>query len=227
MHTLVMPDTAQEIAEMTISSNTKTGYSLNLPAIKSCPGSTRACRSICYANRGRYLMNGALTTDHNWAIVQADPTAVERIKWPLSKSVKAHRLMSSGDIFSVEFGRSLLRMCDKNPHLIFWGYTRSLGILRALLNERPLPPNLTLFISVDKDNKQYALAMCKEFGLPPAYLGDDVADGKQFICPAIAKPDKYPLSRKKSETPCQRCTYCFSDKVAAHRAEIGVTFPEH
>lgn len=216
-----------DVEPLIISSNTKTGYAFNLPAIKSCPGSTEACRAICYANRGRYLMNGAFTTDHNWAVVQADPTAVERIKWPRSKSIKAHRLLSSGDIFSLEFGRSLLRMCDDNPDVIFWGYTRSLGILRALLNERSLPANLSLFISVDKNNKHWALPMCREFNIPPAYMGDKVADGKQFICPAVAKPEKYPLSRRKADTPCQRCTYCFSDKVEKHRTEVGVTFPEH
>lgn len=215
--------------DLKVSENTKTSYAFNLPAMTSCPGATDKCKAVCYANSGRYLMNGKWTTDHNWSVIQKDPTAVERIRWPRSKDVQDFRLMSAGDIFSLEFGRSVFKMCDLNPHLGFWAYSRSFAILRELLTERSVPENLTLFVSADEDNLRQAREMSRKFGLPIAYMGDVAPNAEAFECPAIANPDKFPLSKRKAEAPCQRCRYCFDrkKKFVVFRLLKGVRFRIH
>lgn len=213
-----------------VSINSSTGYSLNLPAIKSCPGSTAACEAVCYANRGRYLMNGKWVTDHNWDVLQGDVTAVERIKWPM-KSIKNHRLLGSGDLYSVPFARSMFRMCDQNPDAGFWMYTRSFAVLREILEERAVPKNLVLFISADECNVAEAESMATLFDLPVAYMGKEVRpDVDAFVCPKTNGSEHIKLSRRVAETACQKCRFCIENSKPGfvdYRKRKSLRFYEH
>lgn len=215
---------------LSLSANTKTGWSLNLPAIETCPGSTPACRAVCYGLRGRMVLNGALVTSRNWEAVRDNPEALMGI--PLPKDGSAIRLLGVGDIASRAHCLALFRFCDAHPERVFWAYTRSRAIVGGVLRHRRLPDNLTLFASVDRDNHVQALRWARRWGLPVAYMdtGDPLPGmGESFLCPALdpQKKERYPLTRRPDESACQRCRYCFSPKVEAHRAEHGVRFPEH
>ena len=170
------------IDSLELSENTKTAYSLNLPAKKACPEKTAACEEVCYADKGRMRMNGALVTGRNWDRLQNDVTSVERIKLPKSNEL-AIRLLGAGDIYSLGFGRSMFRLCDKYPEKKFWAYTRSFSILRQLLREREIPANLSLFVSADNDNIEDANYMAEKYGLPIAYMGDTAPEVESFVCP--------------------------------------------
>lgn len=208
-----------------VSMNTKTGISINLPSKTSCPGKTDACSAVCYAARGRYLMNGKFVTDRNWIALLKDVRAIVETKLP--GGLHGYRLMGAGDIFSEEFCHAVFDLVEKNPTKQFWLYTRSFAILGSVLKSgRKIPTNLVVFLSADVDNIRAAEVMAKVFGLPLAYMGD-VNKGKAFDCPAIVNPTKLPLSRKKLEAPCQKCKYCFNPKTAAMRMQKGVRFPLH
>jgi len=210
-----------------MSENTKTAYSLNLPAITSCPGATDSCTKVCYANRGRYLMNGKITTDHNWKVLNEDASSL--LNMPIPKKATSIRLLGSGDIFSVDFGLNLFRMCELNPGIDFWAYTRSFTILREILSQKSVPANLVLWVSADEDNVDRAEKMAEEFGLPVAYMGETPSNSNPVPCPAITRPNEFPLTKKKEDAPCQRCTFCFSQKPSAAkvRKRKGVRFLEH
>lgn len=214
------------IDSLELSENTKTAFSLNLPAKVTCPGKTASCEEACYADKGRMRMNGALVTGRNLTRLQKDVTSVERMKLPKSDAI-AIRLLGAGDIFSLGFGRALFRLCDNNPKKRFWMYTRSFSILRQLLRERQVPANLVLFVSADVDNIEDAKYMAEKYNLPIAYMGEVAEEVNAFTCPAIANPAKLPLTKRKAEAPCQRCKYCFNAKTEQMRLVKGVRFPIH
>lgn len=214
------------------SDSTKTAYSFNIPAATTCPGKTKTCFVKCYGLKGRLRpgMNGSITTDKNIAVLTEDVTAIERIAWPKSKDINDFRLMGVGDLYSIEFGRSVFNMCEINSDKGFWMYTRSFEILTKLLGERKIPDNLVLFVSADIDNVAEAEAMAAKYDLPVAYMGDDVAPEKDaFVCPTTAGDPRFRLSKIKTEAPCIKCKYCFNrkEKFVAYRTKKGVRFFYH
>lgn len=233
-----MSNVTESLLEIKIADSTKTGYSFNIPAgysnvtgKQTCVGMTAKCFEICYGRGGRFRpgMNGTITTEHNLAALEQDVNALERVKWP-SGGINEYRLLGTGDMYSLEFGRSMFRMCDQNPTKGFWMYTRSFDILRQLLAERSVPANLVLFVSADVDNVKEAEDMADLFDLPVAYMGDDVApDRDAFVCPSTTGDPRFALSRKKSEAPCLKCRYCVDRKAsfAAYRVRKGVRFYYH
>jgi len=218
--------------EVKWSDSTKTAYSFNIPSEKTCPGKTPTCVSKCYGLKGRFRpeMNGSATTDYNFKVLQDDVTAIERIKWPNKKSINSFRINGVGDIYSLEFGRSIFKMCHNNNNKEFWLYTRSFDIIDTLLSEQNKPENLVLFLSADVDNVNKAHELAEKYNLPVAYMGHDVATEKDaFVCPSTTGDPRFKLSKRKEEAPCIKCKYCFNrkEKFDIFRTKKGVRFLYH
>lgn len=132
----------------------------------SCPGSTSVCEAVCYAGKLEKLFRGMREAMlHNWEIVQN--TAPRKLitmmdemltefeadcdKWGADKLFRIHH---DGDFYSLRYAAVWAVVMRKHPNVQFWAYTRSfhlVGVLRDI-------DNLTLYLSVDRDNANDALA---------------------------------------------------------------------
>lgn len=61
---------------------------------------------------------------------------------------KLFRIHHDGDFFSVRYVSAWHAVMLKHPNVTFWAYTRSFHLVKLLADI----PNLTLYLSVDKDN---------------------------------------------------------------------------
>jgi hypothetical protein len=108
--------------------NGKVGSSIHLwsiPAIGTCPGSTELCRSVCYADSGRFALRG-VRGRLDWCYRQAIredfvPRMVGEIR---RKGVLVLRLHVWGDFFSREYAEKWLSVMRQLPRVRFYFYTR-------------------------------------------------------------------------------------------------------
>ena len=156
-----------------LSTNTKTGCSINLPiAGHCCP--TKNCARVCYAKSG----HTALPTNKRKQVWVSDylkgKDISELIQECLSRT--AVRLSGTGDILK-EHVPNLKKLAKACPATQFWGMTRKLEIAKALNNKLP---NLKLMVSVDSSSPEsvwkYNGALC--FG--PRLQGDKVPKDKRI-----------------------------------------------
>jgi hypothetical protein len=130
-----------------LSSNTKTGCSLNLP-IKGHCRPTRNCSRTCYARCGHTAL----------------PSNIRKQMW-LSEYLKGYditnliqecrgrtavRLSGTGDL-QTQHVPNILKLADTCPATMFWGMTRKLEIAESLNHQRP---NLKLMVSVDSSSPE-------------------------------------------------------------------------
>jgi hypothetical protein len=109
--------------------NTKVGASIHLwsiPAIGTCPGSSALCRSVCYADAGRFQ------TQHvkerlDWCYKQSlRKDFVERMVAEIKrKGVLVLRIHASGDLYSKEYAEKWLEVMKQLPRVRFYLYSRS------------------------------------------------------------------------------------------------------
>jgi hypothetical protein len=130
-----------------LSSNTKTGCSLNLPIQGHCRP-TRNCARTCYARVGHTAL----------------PSNIRKQKW-ISEYLKgqnitdltqecrgrtAVRLSGTGDL-QTEHVPNILRLATACPTTMFWGMTRKIEIAKALNGHYP---NLKVMVSVDSSSPE-------------------------------------------------------------------------
>lgn len=109
----------------------------------TCPGATKECQSICYAERPVKEYGDVLQM---WLRNSMDQTVPE-----LPEEAKFLRFHVSGDFSSVEYIENWIERLTARPDVTAWGYTRSWRIpalLPALERLRALP-NVQLFASMD------------------------------------------------------------------------------
>lgn len=215
--TVYLPDTRGVTVSRWGRGNTKTGmrgvytYS-RLPGLAglggTCPGSTRYCRDICYANR----VQGTPAVWAVWAenaYHDAPPTD------PLPSDAEMVRIHVGGDFDSVRYIEEWAMMAKAYPQVDFFGFTRSWRVAQLLpaLEALRALPNVQLFASVDKD-----MAILPPEGWRRAWLADDprlidvdnpafrgfagpIHDTNRDLVPVC--PEE--LGRKEN---CQECNYC-------------------
>lgn len=156
-----------------LSTNTKTGFSLNLP-IKGHCNPTKNCAHDCYARTGytamptskkkqawvsRYLANGSL-----------DKLILE------CKALSTVRLNGTGDL-NMNHVPAVISLAKACPRTLFWGMTRKIDVAKAINKKLP---NLSLLVTVDasspKETWKYKGAMC--YG--PRRPGDIIPDDKRI-----------------------------------------------
>lgn len=203
----------------------KVANSFGLPAITSCPDSTDWCRSICYAfNLQRAWTSVDRLVAHNLESLQSCGSNIAKMTSLLNDAVRAvnwhgteklFRWHWNGDVFSAHYARAIARTCDENPDVQFWIYTRSFDYVLYLFNI----PNLTVYLSVDKDNLDKAKALYDSVPEGTVYVAacaDSWEESEAIMramvgrnaprCPELAS--KVPLVNEKGEGACVTCGLC-------------------
>lgn len=203
----------------------------------SCPGATSVCERVCYAGKLERLFPGTRANlTHNWESVRdasetdlVDMLAnmlnafgvdcakedVRRAKRNLPPVPRDFRIHWDGDLFSARYTRAWATVIAAYPEVRFWIYTRSFDYVSLLADL----PNLSLYLSVDSDNRAAAIA-CRVANpwARVAWLDETFADGRAAIpasdVKAYACPENkgsLPLITEKGSA-CLRCGICPSGR---------------
>ena len=163
LHFLDETELSSKNTELLSLGNTKTGiqgrhfqkiFVWNLPAVKTCPGASHWCLSVCYNADSRKEIFPVEMWNQNRIIAKNRPQEfIDRIVSQLSDAPKpnAVRIHSSGDFFSVDYIMAWIKIVGLAKETTFWAYTRSwsIEILLEPLEELKKLPNVQLFASWD------------------------------------------------------------------------------
>lgn len=160
----------------TVSKLGKDVWSFSIPAVRTCPGSSPACRTACYARKGRFLFGNVKNRlEANLAAAKLETFAADLTAAIAREGVTRLRIHSSGDFFNPAYVWAWVRAAKASPTVKMWGYTRSwrrpgfAPALRALAACK----NVRLWYSADADTGVPARV---PKGVRVAYLQTDHAD---------------------------------------------------
>ena len=130
-----------------LSSNTKTGCSVNLPIRDHCRP-TKNCSHTCYARSGHTALPSNIRKQNWVSNYLKGPDLTQLIKECRGRT--AVRLSGTGDLQTQHIPniRRLARAC---PTTMFWGMTRKIEIAKALNGRLP---NLKVMVSVDSSSPE-------------------------------------------------------------------------
>ena len=108
-------------------------YEFNLPAVSSCPFAD-SCKSICYADKGTFKFpNVQAKYNANYELTKDTKLFIKTIhKELIKKRVEFVRIHSSGDFYSLKYLRSWIVLGVNNPHIVFYGYTKSIAFFKSV-----------------------------------------------------------------------------------------------
>lgn len=143
------PEIDQVPSTLFVSTNSKTGYSVNVSIARTCRP-TKACSEYCYGLEGRIRYPAALASQARNAsfFENADEATIGESALAIGRRVLRRqdfiRMFGVGDLQpgSVAF---LTRLATAYPKLQVWVSTRKLELARRL----PLLPNLHVMMSCD------------------------------------------------------------------------------
>lgn len=127
-------------------------YTWNLPAGRTCPGKSAWCRKYCYAGKGNFRHKSTQKCHQQHFIESQKADFVEKISEEIiAKKIKILRIHSSGDIYSVKYGKKLISLIKSNPTCKFYLYTRIWRQKRfhAILRQLCQLQNCTVLASLD------------------------------------------------------------------------------
>jgi hypothetical protein len=201
----------------------------------SCPGATSICEKVCYAGKLEKIYKGfRAVVIHNWemlkdlsagAMIEHLSEMIDAFRADCDKrnADKAFRIHADGDFFSSAYAIAWKSVIVNNPDIQFWVYTRS---FTERLNVVPILadiPNLSLYLSVDADNRESANSVIAEYpSVRVAMLADTMAEAGELIqairdtnrpgakCPENIK--QIPLIDNKGGA-CFSCNLCVAGKA--------------
>jgi hypothetical protein len=138
--------------------NNKLGAIVNfsIPAIKTCPGKTKFCSSVCYADKGYFKFHEKIYNNNYEQSKHPDfiKTAIKDLKNIKPKIVRIH---VAGDFYDADYIEKWMQIVKACPEIKFYCYTRSWSIpeLRNKLEHLRQLPNIHLWYSVDYDNAKF------------------------------------------------------------------------
>jgi hypothetical protein len=204
-----------------------------LPAGKnySCPGATNTCESVCYAGKLEKLFKGVKTNLlHNWELLKdADQKTMEVLLSNMindfivdcdkKSAPKLFRIHWDGDFFNDTYTNAWRNVITNYPNIKFWVYTR---VQSAAIILKDIP-NLSLYYSTDKDNKQIGVNLKKDHGVRLAYLAQNFKIGQSDMkelfnrpgakCPENLKSIPLISNAGSACVSCGLCVYSKSDIV--------------
>lgn len=97
--------------------------------INTCPGA-QACRGVCYAKQGRYMMPNVYNARLNNLRAAMLPSFVDDMVAAIKerRSYNTIRVHDSGDMFSQEYLEKWYSIARQLPNHIFYAYTKSLHL---------------------------------------------------------------------------------------------------
>ena len=199
-----------------LSSNTKTGCSINMP-IKGHCRPTKNCARTCYARVGHTALPSNLKKQ-NWVsnYLKGD-NLTQLIKECSGRT--AVRLSGTGDL-SLEHVPAILQLARSCPATQFWGMTRKLEIAKALNGKLP---NLKLMVSVDSSSPEAVWKYQGTLCWGPRFKEDQVSKDRRIrtIFPyhchgkvvggkAIPKDHRDCPAVRHEVSGCLKCRRCWS-----------------
>ena len=152
----------------------------------TCPGAN-ACRGVCYAKQGRYLMAGVKNARlHNFNASRASNFILQACA-DLKRLVKRYnvvRLHDSGDFYSQEYLNAWKVIADTFPEIIFYAYTKSLHL--DIETNRPANLRIVQSLGGKYDAKlNLALPHSRIFSTDDDRIAAGYIDGNVSDIPAI------------------------------------------
>lgn len=157
-----------------LSSNTKTGCSLNLP-IKGHCRPTELCYKDCYAKKGPIAW-GHSNKKQVFVSEYLKGNDLSKLIYECRQRT-AVRLCGSGDLL-MEHIPNILKMAKGCSYTQFWGMTRKIEIARALNGKMP---NLKLLLSIDKTTPKKDLRYKGKMCYGPVREDEKVPDFKRIV----------------------------------------------
>ena len=212
---------------LVVQSNQKLGgsvYHFDLPAGKTCPGRSKLCYSKCYARRSRFLFP-QVQERLRWSFEQSkrDDFAGRLTEELYRKGVLLCRFHVSGDFYSPEYTRKVLKVVQGSPGVIFWAYSRSYRIqpIAEVLWELAACENFSLWLSAD-DETGYPPHVPERVRVAWMQTGDspEKADLVFATREAQKQPSRINLELlcpteteegKRAGTTCSSCQFCWRD----------------
>lgn len=179
----------------------------NLPPIITCPGISDWCKQNCYNADDRYEKFPIDKWCENlWWVLNDKDTLSKRISLQLGGCINkriAVRIHSSGDFFSIEYIDFWKDIIQKNPDVLFWGYTRSWVISELTESVKDLNNlgNMKLILSWDETMVQPPDGFAKSI---VCNSSNDISDLLKKETGVVC-PEQYNLVRS-----CADCGICIT-----------------
>lgn len=145
---------------MLTQGNSKVGEAIHvwsLPALSTCPGSTRTCERVCYARQHRFRYP-AVKRRLRWNLAQArKPDFADRMAAEVrARGCVAVRVHAAGDFYSAEYAERWLAVMQLCPQPRYYWYSRSWQVpdIRVVLERMAALPNCRGWFSTDADTGQ-------------------------------------------------------------------------
>ncbi len=205
--------------------NNKLGKSIltwSIPAIKTCPGSTEACRSVCYADTG-FFVSRSVSSSHqrNLELSKQDDFVKNAIKDLKSKKSKVVRVHVAGDLYDAEYALKWFEIMKACPDKRFFIYTRCWRVpeIEPILRGIAKLSNVRLWYSLDKDTGKPKHIPS---GVRLAYMMLSDTDKPRYECTLFFRDNRRGVLKKvgsgmvcpveNGATPdmnCEKCKFCF------------------
>ena len=223
--------------------NISNAFGLLSGAAYSCPGQTSVCESVCYAGKLENIFKGfRAVMESNWNAVKNASygdlvmslnalIAEFRVKCDKRGKSRVFRIHHDGDFFSRTYAAAWADVVKRNPDVQFWAYTRSFVPGANVVDLLADIPNLTLYLSVDADNRRFAEVIREEYpNILLAVLADTAADAAEEMAfltgtnkPGAACPEvmgRIPLITANGGA-CFSCGLCIDGKANIRFAVKG------
>lgn len=221
-------------ADVTASGGIKIANAFGLPSGKdfSCPGATSVCEKICYAGKLEKIYSGVKNVLVNNFDQLKDATRVEMValldemldefekECDKKGGTKSFRIHWDGDFFSMDYAIAWALAIEMHPNVQFWAYTRSfkkeINVIPVLAGIK----NLSLYLSVDRDNLNYAKEIRKQYpAVRWAFLGESSESTKADMLSLVSRPGaicpenvkRIPLITERGGA-CISCNLCVAGK---------------
>ena len=133
----LLTNTKQKMKKTSKLNNTRV-FEFNLPAWKSitgkiiCPFASE-CIKFCFAKKGTYLYKNVRDKyETNYQLTKQD-NFTDLIQTEIDKKKPNYiRIHSSGDFYSPKYLQKWIKLAVNNPDIIFYGYTKSIPLFKAL-----------------------------------------------------------------------------------------------
>ena len=99
--------------------------------INTCPGA-QACRAVCYAKQGRYMMpnvyNARLQNLKESLLPSFVDNAVTDLRYYMNRGYNTVRIHDSGDFYNQDYYNRWCDIARALPDMIFYAYTKTLHL---------------------------------------------------------------------------------------------------
>lgn len=211
--------------------NSKLGKNVgvwSLQAIKTCPGSSEACRAVCYATDNFFRMpTHTRLYQKNLRRSKSSKFVEEAVKEIHKKKLHILRIHVAGDFYDADYVEKWAQIVKQCPQTRFYAYTRSWVVpaIKPALRKLSKLPNMQLWLSFDKampvprtaERVKLAYMSLDDQDWPPAKSNPDLVfrNNRKTVFKRDPVTDALvcPVENGVTHTTCDRCQVCFGKRL--------------